>query len=71
MKIIPENTEDIAAIIAHEFRSFGGGRPADGNPIAAAAQEGPAIFALGVNIEDVVSRVIKLHAIVGKEAASA
>ncbi len=60
MKIIPENNQDIAAIIASEFRCFGGGRTSNFNPLVnALAGEAPS-FALGVDVQDVVDRVVEL-----------
>ena len=62
MKIIPENTNDIVEIIASEFRSFGGGvvRSPD-NPLSHALRDAPAQFAAGVDIADVVRRVLELN----------
>lgn len=60
MKIIPETEQDIVAIIASEFRSFGGGKGSDTNPIAAALKNNPPTFAAGVDIAEVVNRVIGL-----------
>jgi hypothetical protein len=41
MQIIPETEEDIVAIVAHEFRSFGGARDPGNNPIAHALKGQP------------------------------
>lgn len=60
MKIIPETNNDIAAIIAAEFRTFGGGRGSSHNPIAEALKNQPASFAAGVDVLDVVNRVLEL-----------
>lgn len=60
MKVIPENIDDIVAIIASEFRSFGGGRTSDSNPLVNALSDQPASFAAGVDIKEVVSRVLEL-----------
>lgn len=62
MKIIPENIEDIVAIICHEFPSFGGGRASDNNPISMALKDESAVFAAGVDIKKVVKRVLELGA---------
>ena len=63
MKIIPENEDDIVAILAHEFPSFGGGtvRSAN-NPIVHALQDNPPMFAAGVDIAAVVKRTRELSA---------
>lgn len=45
MKIEPENPQDIADIIAAEFRTFGGERVTMGNPISHALKDEPASFA--------------------------
>jgi hypothetical protein len=65
MKIIPENEDDIVAIITHEFPSFGGGtvRSAN-NPISHALQDKPPMFAAGVDITAVVKRVRELSAVI-------
>lgn len=60
MKIIPETTEDITTIIASEFRCFGGGNVSYGNPISMALRDQPPQFAAGVDVQDVVNRVIDL-----------
>jgi len=60
MKIEPENPQDIADIIAAEFRTFGGGRVVMGNPISHALKDTPASFGAGVSVKDVVDRVIAL-----------
>ena len=61
MKITPETVDDIVTIIAHEFRSFGGGRTSQYNPIANALADKDPQFAAGVDIKDVVERVIQLN----------
>lgn len=61
MKIIPETKEDIVAIIAHEFRSFGGGKVSEWNPISIALKDSPPQFAAGVGIKEVSERVIELY----------
>jgi len=63
MKIIPENEDDIVAIIAHEFSSFGGGTVRSANyPIVHALQDNPPMFAAGVDIAAVVKRTRELSA---------
>lgn len=61
MKITPENQKDIAAIIAAEFPSFGGGRYNAYDPISIALKDSKPQFAAGVEIEKVVTRVIELQ----------
>lgn len=60
MKIIPENNQDITAIIASEFRCFGGGRTSNYNPIANALADKAPSFAMGVDVQEVVDRVVEL-----------
>ena len=60
MIITPETEEDIVAILASEFRTFGGGVGSSSNPIAAALKDTPAQFAAGVDVLDVVRRVREL-----------
>ena len=60
MKIIPENNQDITAIIASEFRCFGGGRTSNFNPLVNAMTDHAPSFALGVDVQDVVNRVVEL-----------
>lgn len=60
MKIIPETAEDIATIIGSEFRTFGGGRTSTSNPITAALADEPLQFVVGVDVQDVVNRVLEL-----------
>ena len=59
MKIIPETPQDITALVAANFRSFGGGRGSDYNPIAAALKDTPASFAAGVDIQEVVDFILE------------
>ena len=61
MKIIPETIDDVVAIVASEFRSFGGGGGGgSNNPIAIALKDQPAQFAAGVDIKDVAARMQEL-----------
>lgn len=60
MKVIPENSEDITTIIASEFRCFGGNNVNKYNPISVALEGSPACFAAGVDVQEVVDRVIEL-----------
>lgn len=50
--------EAITREIQDRFRTMGGGRTTVGNPIAAAMAEKPAIFALGVDVSEIVAFVI-------------
>lgn len=62
MKIQPENTDDIVAIIASKFNCFGGGKNSTwGNPLAEALKNQPASFAAGVDVKAVVEAVIGLY----------
>ena len=60
MKIIPETAQDITTIITHEFRTFGGGQSDTSNPIAMALADSKPTFAAGVDVEQVVNRVLEL-----------
>lgn len=51
--------DGIVKLIGRGFRTFGGGRPADGNPIAAALQNTPLAFAAGVDVREVVNFILK------------
>lgn len=51
---------EITAAVGAAFRSFGGGRGSDTNPIAAALQDKPLQFAAGVDIRSVVEAVRRL-----------
>lgn len=57
-----EDIDEIAAIIAREFPSFGGGKGAGAgfNPLAEWMKDEPPVFALNVDIRAVVERVITL-----------
>lgn len=59
MKIIPETIDDVVALVAANFRSFGGGQANTRNPISMALADKPAQFAGGVDIKDVVTFVLK------------
>lgn len=51
-------TEQITIACANKFRSWGGGKTSDYNPIVNALSGGPLEFAAGVDIKDVVSFVL-------------
>ena len=54
-----DKVQKIVQATAKQFSSFGGGELKDGeNPIAAALKDGPARFAMGVSVEEVVRFVI-------------
>lgn len=59
MKVIPENTDDLIALVAANFRSFGGGKLTRDNPLSHALQDGPPVFAAGVDVREVVEFVLK------------
>ena len=62
MIVQPETVDDIVWLVRHKFPSFGGGvcNRASNNPIEHGLQDQPAMFALGVDIKDVVKFVLKL-----------
>lgn len=47
--------------VARQFRCFGGGRITPGNPLSAALADGPAQFAAGVDVADVVAFVLSTY----------
>jgi hypothetical protein len=49
--------------IAADFPTFGGGRKCAGNPIAEALKDRGPMFALGVDVRQVVERVLQLAAL--------
>jgi hypothetical protein len=60
MKLEPENREDVVALIANNFRCFGGGQSNDYNPLSQMLKDEPAQFAAGVDVKEVVDCVINL-----------
>lgn len=56
--ISDEIVNDIVAIVGKSFRTFGGGRGSDTNPIADALKNQKLQFAAGVDVEAVVRAVI-------------
>lgn len=56
-------TDQIVLACQKQFRTFGGCRSAHGtnNPVAYAMEGGPATFALGVDVRDVVEFVVREH----------
>jgi len=60
MKITPETPADITALVAHNFRCFGGGRTSNSNPISNALKDTPPSFAAGVDVQQVVDFVLSL-----------
>lgn len=52
--------DQITEILRKEFPSFGGGLCNTNNPISIAMSERPSMFAAGVDIQEVVDRVIEL-----------
>ena len=55
-----DNIDRVTAIVAKRFRCFGGGNVSPDNVISHALKDGPAVFAAGVDIKEVVSTVIEL-----------
>lgn len=51
-------TEQIVADVARKFPTFGGERRAGLNPLAAAFEGAPAVFAAGVDVKQVVEHVL-------------
>ncbi len=67
MQLIPETTGDLAAIVAANVRSFGGGRVSDWNPITSALKDQSPQFAGGVDIKEVVEFIAPLAPLVTGE----
>ena len=59
MIVTPETPQDITALVAANFRSFGGGRGSKYNPISEALKDSPASFAAGVDIQEVVDFILE------------
>ena len=55
-----KTVEEIVKKVKKQFRTFGGGEKDNpmGNPIVAAMEDKPLMFAMGVNVEEVVNFVI-------------
>lgn len=53
-----EKIADIVQRVGVQFRTFGGGRTSEFNPIAAALKDKPPMFAAGVDVRDVVEFVV-------------
>lgn len=60
MKIKPENIDDVVALVAARFRTFGGNRVDRSNPISIALQGSAPQFAAGVDVREVVNCVVEL-----------
>lgn len=60
MIITPETKEDVVSIIASEFRTFGGGKFTEGNPVSHALRNAEPQFAAGVSVKEVVERCMQL-----------
>jgi hypothetical protein len=67
VSVTPETSADITALVAANFRSFGGGQTSQWNPIVNAMKDKPVQFAGGVDIKDVVEFVIPLAPLVTGE----
>ncbi len=61
MKTHDELVELVTDVVARRFRSFGGGNVSPGNIISQALKDDPATFAAGVDVKDVVNKVIQLY----------
>jgi len=57
-KTQPQKINEITAKVANQFACFGGKRKVEGNPIATAFENKPPLFALGVDVREVVSFVL-------------
>lgn len=51
--------DQITTAIARRFRCFGSGQASIGNPLSAALADGPPMFALGVDVAQVVRAVVE------------
>ena len=59
MKIKKEKLEDIIKSLQNRFPTFGGSkRDNDFNPLSIALENKPAMFAMGVDIKDVVKFIL-------------
>lgn len=57
--VIQNQREDaIVAAVSSRFRTFGGGRGSDMNPVADALKDEEPMFAAGVDVRDVVRFVL-------------
>ncbi len=54
----PCEIEQIVEAVPSKFRTFGGGRTSEWNPLAAALKDMPLQFAAGVDVRDVVEFVV-------------
>lgn len=54
-----DRTDGITALVAVKFRTFGGGRGSQWNPIAEALKDHEPEFAAGVSVREVVEFVLK------------
>lgn len=61
MKEHERNVRIIMNSIQSTFKTMGGGGPAAfNNPVSAAMKNGPLVFALGVNVKEVVEHILYL-----------
>ena len=58
-ELTSEELEEHVSKVGNNFRSFGGGKGSDWNPVAAALKDNPLQFAAGVDVSDVVDFVLK------------
>lgn len=62
MNISPKQKQILIQKIGQNFRTFGGGRTSNWNPIANALADKPYQFAAGVDVKEVVDFILKeLH----------
>lgn len=57
--LTPTRLAAILAEVQEHFRTFGGGRDSEWNPVARAIKDGPPQFAAGVDVADVIRFVVK------------
>jgi hypothetical protein len=55
----PEKTDRIVNEVGERFATFGGGRGSEFNPLAEMMKGRPLVFALGVDVRDVVEFVLE------------
>jgi len=58
-----DQVQEIVAMVATRFRTFGGGAVVEGNPIAAALKNAAPQFAAGIDVEEVVRAVLEAASI--------
>lgn len=62
-----QKIEQITELVSNRFNTFGGGKKSSwGNPIAAALEDKPLVFAAGVSVRDVVEFVVFYAGVIEK-----